>query len=90
MKCPNCGARNYACLDTRHDDAVTVRRYKCKSCEYLFKTEENAVGLKRPEDTRFAPIGVGVNVDGREILNSLRKPVADMRRILRTYDERLK
>ena len=91
MKCPNCESRNYACLETRNEgDSLRVRRYRCNGCDYRFKTEENIVGVKHPNDTRFTPIGVAVRVDGREILDALRKPMADVRRVLRSYDDMLK
>lgn len=90
MKCPKCGMRNYHCIDTRNVDDIRVRKYQCNSCNSRIKTEERIVGLKVPDGIRFAPVGDGIRVDGREILNALRKPMADLRQVLRKYDLMLK
>lgn len=90
MKCPNCGSTNFSCSNSRNNADFRVRMYRCNNCEYRFKTVENVVAMKHPDSPRFAPIDAGANVDGREILDSLRKPMAEMRNILRTYDKMLK
>lgn len=88
MKCPVCSLEYFKCIDTRQRDNGRQRVLKCYNCDARFKTMETITEVKFENEYHFRPI-VEPAVDPKEMINSLRKPMAELRRILRTYEEKL-
>lgn len=89
MKCPRCGLKNALCMESKFIENYRHRRYKCGNCDLRFGTRETVVEVKYEGDLHYTSTAVG-EVDPKTMLESIKRPFAELRGVLRTYDNMLK
>lgn len=89
MKCPKCKSDDSRCWESKMTDDYRSRVYKCNSCGIKFRTKEIATEIKDEGCCRYIMLDEAL-VDPKTMLESIKRPFAELHGVLRTYDDMLK